>query len=139
MASTHSIPSGIDITEWQAILREAIAKQPDVRYGNGLDQPPTAIVYEDDLTAGEITTYDALAAQVAVETGAQTQAGAIPNWATWDESTALTWHDTNIGGLLPVANLAEANTVLANLETENRALVRLIIALRNQAWPGLQE
>lgn len=67
------------------------------------------------------------------------QVSAIPNWASWDETTALNWHDTNIAANLPVANLTEANAVLADLETENRALVRMVIAMRNKLWPHLQE
>lgn len=70
---------------------------------------------------------------------AKAQAAAIPSWATWTEAEALAWHDTNITNALPVANLAAANAVLDKLATENRALVRMVIALRNQLYPDLQD
>lgn len=78
------------------------------------------------------------AAQATVQANAKVQASAIPNWATWTEAEALAWHDTNIANALPVANLAAANVVLDRLATENRALVRMVIALRNQVWSDLQ-
>ena len=75
---------------------------------------------------------------VLVQTAAKAQAAAIPSWAAWTEAEALAWHDTNIANALPVANLAAANVVLGKLEQENRALVRMVIALRNQIWSDLQ-
>lgn len=77
-------------------------------------------------------------AQATVQASAKTQAAAIPSWASWTEAEALAWHDTNITNALPVANLAAANTVLDKLATENRALIRMVIALRNQLYPDLQ-
>jgi len=74
----------------------------------------------------------------AVEEGAKTKASAIPNWASWTEVEALNWHDTNIQNALPVANLTEANTVIQKLETENRALLRMVLALRNKVFPDLE-
>lgn len=76
---------------------------------------------------------------VQVEIDAITQAASIPNWATWDETTALNWFDTNIAGSLPVANLAGANAVLEDMATLQRNLVRMVIALRNKSFPNLQE
>jgi hypothetical protein len=76
--------------------------------------------------------------QQLVQANAKSQAAAIPSWASWTEAEALAWHDTNITNALPVANLAAANTVLTKLEQENRALIRMVIALRNQVWSDLQ-
>lgn len=78
------------------------------------------------------------AAVATVQANAKTQAAAIPSWASWTEAEALAWHDANIATQLPVANLAAANTVLAKMEQENRALIRMVIALRNQLYPDLQ-
>jgi hypothetical protein len=77
-------------------------------------------------------------AEATVQDGAHGQAAAIPNWSSWSESEALTWHDTNITDALPVANLSEANAVLEKIAAENRAIVRFIVALRNEQWPGLE-
>jgi hypothetical protein len=76
--------------------------------------------------------------EAVVQANAKSQAAAIPSWASWTEAEALAWHDTNIANALPVANLAAANVVLAKFEQENRALVRMVIALRNQLYPDLQ-
>lgn len=76
--------------------------------------------------------------QAVVQASAKTQAAAIPNWATWDEAQVLTWFDTNITNALPAANLAAANVVLGNMATAQRAMARMIVALRNAQYPDLQ-
>ena len=58
--------------------------------------------------------------------GAKAQAGGVPNWATWDEATALAWFDAN------VTTAADALPVM-------RAMIRLLVALRNETWPDLQD
>jgi ribosomal protein L10 len=96
-----------------------------------------------------IDVYDAFMLEIAqaqteseaiqtVENNAKAQAQNIPAWASWTESEALNWHDTNIAAKLPVASLTEANVLLTVLETENRALVRMVIALRNKIFPDLE-
>ena len=52
------------------------------------------------------------------------RAGAIPNWATWDEATAVAYIETS------VTDLASAGTVLV-------ALARMVVALRDAQWPWL--
>lgn len=74
-----------------------------------------------------------------VEAGAITQASAIPSWAGWTESDVLNWFDTNVTNLLPAANLAAANTIMTNMATAQRAMARMLIALRNKTWPSLQD
>jgi hypothetical protein len=74
----------------------------------------------------------------AVRQAAQSAAQNIPGWASWTEEEALAWHDTNIADALPVANLAEANAVLDRLAAENRAILRMLLAARNQLWPNLE-
>ena len=73
-----------------------------------------------------------------IENNARSQAQNIPAWASWTETEALNWHDTNIAAKLPVASLTEANVLLTVLETENRALVRMVIAIRNKIFPDLE-
>lgn len=73
-----------------------------------------------------IDAHDATDYVQQVQTGAKSQVQNVPNWATWDEATALSWYDTN------VTSAADALPVL-------RAMIRLVIALRNETWPELQE
>lgn len=70
---------------------------------------------------------------------ARANAVAIPDWATWTEAEALAWHDEHIASPLPFSNLAEANAWAADLENENRAVVRMVLALRDGVFPNLPE
>lgn len=106
--------------------------------GTGANITPSLATLEAALDSANAAVV-VKAAQVAVQANAKAQAAAIPSWAEWTEAEALAWHDTNITNALPVANLAAANVVLDRLATENRALIRMVIALRNQVWSDLQE
>lgn len=113
----------------------------DARGTDGSNPALMEKVYPDG-TRIALSDTEAIAAYDAIwqtQQDAATDAAAIPNWATWTEAEALAWHDTNIDGQLPVSNLTEANAVLADMENELRALVRMVVALRNDTWPGLQE
>ncbi len=108
-------------------------------------QGQVAVDFVEQPTSQQLDTVATLLAQhdpvdyaSQVMNGAAAQAANIPQWASWTEAQALSWHDTNIGSLLPVANLAQANSVLAAMNTELRALIRMVIALRNYAFPRLQ-
>ncbi len=57
---------------------------------------------------------------------AESQATAIPNWAHWTEQQVIDYINTN------VTSLATAKVVLV-------ALARMVVALRNETWPGLQQ
>jgi len=61
-----------------------------------------------------------------IQEGAEDQVAAIPNWAGWTEQQATGWIDEN------VTDLASAKQAL-------RAMARLLVALRNERWPNLQE
>jgi len=50
----------------------------------------------------------------------------IPQWATWDETQALDWIESNVD------DLASAKTVL-------KAYARLLVALRDAQWPNLND
>lgn len=139
MTTTKNIPANVNVDDWREKITTITSKRADVLYGDSLHGAPTAIVFEQDLTTEESAAYDALAAAETVQANAKVQAQNIPNWASWTEAEALAWHDANIANALPVANLSSANTVLARLEQENRALIRMVIALRNQAWSDLQD
>jgi hypothetical protein len=56
---------------------------------------------------------------------AEASVASIPNWATWTETEALAWFD---------ANVVDAPTAIQ----VERALVRLVLALRNKNWPNLE-
>jgi hypothetical protein len=109
----------------------------DEQNGGNVDITPDTPTLESALD-GAIADMAARETVASVQANAKTQAAAIPNWASWTVDEALTWHDTNITNAIPVANLAAANVVLDRLATENRALVRMVIALRNAQYPDLQ-
>lgn len=88
-------------------------------------------------TVKQLTKVDGVWVPVYVEDDAADRARNIPGWATWSTDEALAWHDANIGDVLPVANLTEANAVLEKLAQENRALVQMVLALRDATWPNL--
>ena len=83
-----------------------------------------AIVEAHDPTA---KTAEQLAAErtAAVRAAADSQAAAVPGWATWTEQQAVDYINTN------VTDLAKAKTVLV-------AMARMMVALRNAQWPGLE-
>ena len=56
---------------------------------------------------------------------ADTDAANIPGWASWTEEQVLDWIDDN------VTDLASAKTALT-------AMARMLVALRNKTWPGLE-
>lgn len=66
----------------------------------------------------------AIVAAANILSQAETNVRNIPGWASWDEATALQWVTTN------VTDLASAKTALL-------ALTRMVIALRDAQWPGL--
>ena len=82
------------------------------------------------------------------EEAAETTVANIPGWATWTEAEALAWHDVNIADPIenaPVVTSQNAVQVLQGvvdmlriMEDENRALVRMALAMRNKIWPNLE-
>ncbi|NIV32333.1 MAG: hypothetical protein GWN58_23685 [Anaerolineae bacterium] len=90
-----------------------------------------AVDTESELSPEQISAVQAIIdAHVAVDYAqrqidADAAAANIPNWATWSEDQALTWFDAN------VVDLASARTVL-------RAVVQMVLAMRNKLWPGLE-
>jgi hypothetical protein len=116
------------------------------------------VTVDSALTDQEITTV--LSTAVTVAETAQLQkladsmnhARAIPSWATWTETEALTWGATNIGtpltsgrSALPATlTLATARSaiiailnILDKMWVMQVSLARLVIALRDKAWPNL--
>lgn len=95
----------------------------------------------------------ALAAVEAVEAGAETQASAIPGWATWDAATANAWAQTNLTNVqtqiradaVAATTLAAMKPVIIDLIDLVGVLIdvtlklgRMVIALRNAQWPNLE-
>ena len=93
--------------------------------------------------------------QALVQDGAEAQAGNIPNWATWTEAQALAWLQTNvvdildavpdIEGLTPTAWTNNSQNIVGQFQdvittqtTVIISLARMIIALRNKSFPGLE-
>jgi len=77
----------------------------------------------------------------AIEAGAENQAAAIPNFASWTEAEMLTWIDTNIGDIPidAITNLAEAKALMKKQATAIRAITRFTVAFRNKLFPALQD
>lgn len=84
-------------------------------------------------------TQTAAAEDAARKTAAKTTAAAIPAWAAFTEAEALAWLDAHVSStqVNAITTLAEAKAVLADMATLNRALVQLVVALRDHAWPEL--
>ena len=62
----------------------------------------------------------------AVQAGAKAEVQAIPNYATWTTSQANSYIETN------VTDLASSKVVL-------KALANMVIAMRNELYPDLQD
>jgi len=80
---------------------------------------------------------------------AEATVAGIPGWATWTEEQALQWYETNIGE--PIDNAPETITsqnavvvlqgivdLLKQLNSVERAQIKIDLALRNKAWPNLE-
>ena len=76
----------------------------------------------DSHNAAELSTAQVIAN---VSDSAKSEAATIPGWATWTAQQATDWLTTNIAD-------AETRTALI-------AMAQMLIALRNQRWPDLQE
>lgn len=72
-------------------------------------------------------------------TAAKSRVKVIPGWATWNEATALNWHDQRLSDAVidAIGSLAEAKVILKHIATENRAIIRMLLSLRDHTWPGL--
>lgn len=127
-----------------------------IAYGRALKRLdlsiPDSIIFPDmpTLTPGDFlpTSIDS------VQDGAVTAVKNIPGWATWTKETAYTWGMTNIGTPLAEgrANLPATLTlatariaivqilnILDAMWTMQMAYGQMLIAMRNDRWPGLQE
>jgi len=76
--------------------------------------------------ASELTPeQEAAKRAVSVAAAAEGQVAAIPGWAHWTEQQVISYITAN------VTDLASAKTVLI-------AMARMMVALRNAQWPGLE-
>lgn len=103
-------------------LEECIAEWRDTK-----TMLPTAdelIVAWDSYLAEETAKQQQATSDDAKVESAKTAAKAIPNWATWNETQAVNYIQTN------VTDLASARTVLI-------ALAKMVVALRDDTWPDL--
>lgn len=65
----------------------------------------------------------------------------VLGWATWTETQVLDWWNTNLSDAQvdAVANLADAKALMKKQNAGIKAMVRLLIAIRNRLWPQLPE
>lgn len=100
------------------------------------------------LTGPETTTLNNLIAAhdpvdyvVQRQEGAEAQAQAIPNWATWTEEQFLTWCTNNLMTDAQIDATTLSAALKTNLKSTNafvRNAGRLLVALRNKAFPKLE-
>lgn len=153
--SQRTAPTG---NQWQEALHAALtaALGANKCAGCGSNKTGNVIVYLTELATADdentaltlinghdtntrTATQTAAAEDAARKTAAKTTAAAIPAWAAFTEAQALAWLDAHVSStqVNAITTLAEAKAVLADMATLNRALVRLVVALRDHAWPEL--
>lgn len=76
-----------------------------------------------------------------VEAGAIDIARNVPGWASWDVDQALQWLDDNLSDstIDAMVSLADAKVVFKKMMIANRAIVQLLLAIRDKTWPGLRQ
>ena len=110
------------------------SSRPIFETGNIVGFDIKEIIYRDGVLLERITVFGQEPVEtiikdpdlLAKEQQAETDAGAIPGWATWNEQQALDYIENN------VVDLNSAKSVL-------KALARMTIALRNKTFPNLEE
>ena len=116
----------IDVDEQQAAAAQTVID----------DHDHTQLTAEQQAEAGRAALE---AADVAKQEAAKVGAKNIPGWALWTEQEALDWlaarlSDAQVDALnVPAA----AKQLLKDQNTVLRALVRMVVALRDHSWPDL--
>jgi hypothetical protein len=111
------------------------------------DTQQVRVDYQDTATSAQMAAGAALvAAHVPVDPlqqvrgGAEQEARDVPNWATWNRSQADAWYQTNVRDPFNAATtLAAMKAVFGTVIQVQWAIIRMVIALRNHTWPGLQD
>lgn len=72
---------------------------------------------------------------------ARSTAKVIPNWATWSQTDLQTWYDANISAtqINAAGSLATLKPIIVKQSAAILALGQMLIALRDQLWPDLQD
>lgn len=125
------------VTQYRRLLLRADLNDPE-----GLVIPETPAISLSDFQAQSADN---------VQDGAVSQAQNIPGWASWPEVTAEAWYSEHISAplnaSLPATISAATNrqilialiSIMRDMGAMLWALARMVIALRNARWPGLQE
>jgi hypothetical protein len=137
------------MTDWKQVMTAAGLPVVDATEHEGVVNAS----FTRGLTPMEWATYLTLTNPAAArQEASKAQAAAIPGWATWDETQAQAWVDTNIGNPLAAGRATLPTTltlvtvrvvILAILTILDQMLVmlwsmaRLVIALRNKTFPNL--
>lgn len=106
--SIHTIPPNIDIELAYVLLIRYLRRPDGIVYGNGDNQPPTAIEFVPDLTPTEQNILSALAIRLT----AFTDLDNVPNWATYSGQQAQDAVHT------AVFNGQDAATIKANIASQ---------------------
>lgn len=152
--SIHNLPAGMTGKNFEAIyfqLTQYIRLPNDTIYANGITQPPTAIEFVPDLTAGEVSTFNGIVS--AVQNAPTAQAAALAAWntlppylqsGTVDQFTAFVDNQVFNGQTIAqvtatinstvvnitTANVAQINAQLGNIRTMLIAAATAIIGIR---------
>lgn len=115
------------------------------------DQTAPGIENRTDITPSTQTLESALdnanaqiaeqAADDAVQSGAKAEAASVPNYASWTFADFQAWYDANLNQtqIDLVTSLAAARVMMARQNAAINALAKMVIALRNRAFPDLQD
>jgi len=120
-----------------------VVRQIALLPNNGLDialpNEGAADVYLE-LINTVIEAHDGIDDIAELETDAKQRVRNIPGWATWTEQESLAWHDARLSDAVidGIGNLADAKIAIKNIATENRAIIRLLVALRDKTFPNLE-
>lgn len=106
-----------------------------VRVDYGDEATPEQITHGGELVAAHVP----IDPMQQIRNGAEIAASNIPNWAHWTETEADAWYQTNVRDPFgAAATLVTMKVVIGTIIQVQWATIRLVIALRNQTWPQLQ-
>ena len=95
-------------------------------------------IFSDQISEPQLTI---VANQYLRKLAAHDQVKAIPNWATWAQADWATFYNANLSQtqITAITSLAEAKLMIAKQNTVLDAIVKMVLALRDNIWPDLPD
>lgn len=82
--------------------------------------------------------FDLFHPEFAKQRNARTAALNIPDWVNWTEEQVLDWFATNVDTPLSgTPTNAQVLSAVRSMRTAQKAMARMIVALRDDTWPNL--